>query len=59
LKAINLGEDTDTTGAVTGGLAGLHYGIGQMPEKWMNVIAKKEMILGLAARFYQITPDYV
>ena len=26
LKAVNLGEDTDTTGAVTGGLAGMFYG---------------------------------
>jgi ADP-ribosyl-[dinitrogen reductase] hydrolase len=26
LKAVNLGRDTDTTGAVTGGLAGLLYG---------------------------------
>jgi ADP-ribosylglycohydrolase len=26
LKAVNLGGDTDTTSAVTGGLAGLLYG---------------------------------
>ena len=29
LKAVNLGDDTDTTAAVTGGLAGLYYGFGE------------------------------
>ena len=31
LKAVNLGDDTDTTGAVTGGLAGLLYGFNSIP----------------------------
>jgi ADP-ribosyl-[dinitrogen reductase] hydrolase len=54
LRAINLGEDTDTTGAVTGGLAGLYYGLGQIPAKWINALAKKDNIMALATRFYQI-----
>lgn len=33
LKAVNLGSDTDTTGAVTGGLAGLMYGLEGIPLK--------------------------
>lgn len=44
LKAVNLGEDTDTVAAVTGGLAGLFYGIEEIPIDWMNVIQKKEWI---------------
>lgn len=44
LKAINLGEDTDTTGAVVGGLAGLFYGMKTIPENWINEIARKEDI---------------
>ena len=32
LKAVNLGDDADTTGAVTGGLAGIAYGKGSIPE---------------------------
>ena len=32
LKAVNLGEDTDTTAAVTGGLAGLLYGLDNIPN---------------------------
>ena len=45
LKAVNLGSDTDTTGAVTGGLAGLLYGLEQIPQEWLQVIARKEDIL--------------
>lgn len=50
LKAVNLGEDTDTTAAVTGGLAGLIYGFENMPEGWINQIARKEDILDLGER---------
>ncbi|WP_430972026.1 ADP-ribosylglycohydrolase family protein [Sunxiuqinia rutila] len=50
LKAVNLGEDTDTTGAVTGGLAGLLYGFSNIPEKWMTKLAKAKDIENLAER---------
>ena len=50
LKAVNLGEDTDTTGAVTGGLAGLLYGYKTIPEEWINMLARKDDIEDLAAR---------
>ncbi len=41
LKAVNLGEDTDTTGAVTGGLAGLLYGYDAIPSEWIDVLARR------------------
>ena len=47
LKAVNLGEDTDTVGAVAGGLAGLYYGIEAIPEEWIEVLPKKEWITEL------------
>ncbi len=50
LKAINLGYDTDTTGAVTGGLAGLLYGFENIPQEWIKQIARKDDILNLAER---------
>ncbi len=50
LKAVNLGEDTDTTGAVTGGLAGMLYGYDNIPKEWINKIARKEDIENLAER---------
>lgn len=50
LKAVNLGEDTDTTGAVTGGLAGLLYGWETIPKSWLQQIARREDIDDLADR---------
>ncbi|MCY1659525.1 ADP-ribosylglycohydrolase family protein [Chryseobacterium sp. SL1] len=44
LKAVNLGEDTDTTGAITGGIAGIYYGFESIPKEWVNVLARKEDI---------------
>ncbi len=50
LKAVNLGRDTDTTGAVTGGLAGLYYGLDNIPEKWLQQLARHKEIGDLAGR---------
>jgi len=50
LKAVNLGRDTDTTGAVTGGLAGILYGLDGIPKKWLLQIAKYDDIENLAER---------
>jgi ADP-ribosylglycohydrolase len=40
LKAVNLGGDTDTTGCVAGGLAGVAYGVQQNPERWRCALAR-------------------
>ncbi|MBP6978226.1 MAG: ADP-ribosylglycohydrolase family protein, partial [Bacteroidales bacterium] len=53
LKAVNLGEDTDTTGAITGGLAGLLYGFDNIPVEWINKIARNNDIEDLAERLGQ------
>jgi ADP-ribosylglycohydrolase len=50
LRAVNLGEDTDTTGAITGGLAGLLYGLNNIPESWLQKIARFDDINDLAER---------
>ena len=42
--AVNLGGDTDTIGAVTGGLAGIFYGIEGIPEEWIKALRKPKMI---------------
>ncbi len=44
LEAVNLGEDTDTVGAVAGGLAGALYGYDEIPYTWLNVLKRKELI---------------
>ena len=50
LKTVNIGEDTDITGAATGGLAGLHYGYDQIPKEWIDVLARREDIEDLGKR---------
>lgn len=53
LKAVNLGADTDTTGAVTGGLAGLYYGLEAIPPDLTIKLAKMVQIEHLCERFYE------
>lgn len=47
LKAVNLGNDTDTVGAVAGGLAGLYYGLEDIPAEWIERLPRVEWIIGL------------
>lgn len=44
LRAVNLGDDADTTGAVCGQLAGACWGEQGIPEAWRNGLAAREMI---------------
>ncbi|MBQ6360897.1 MAG: ADP-ribosylglycohydrolase family protein [Lachnospiraceae bacterium] len=44
LKAVNLGDDTDTVGAIAGGLAGLYYGYDAIPEDWLSAIKRRDWI---------------
>jgi ADP-ribosyl-[dinitrogen reductase] hydrolase len=51
LKAVNLGGDTDTTGCVAGGLAGVCYGLDTIPAEWRDALARKKDIAALFERF--------
>jgi len=53
LEAVNLGEDTDTVGAVAGGLAGIQYGMADIPEECLAVLAKRSEIEALCQAFAQ------
>ena len=44
LKAVNLGDDADTTGAVYGQLAGTFYGEHGIPESWRSRLAMRKLI---------------
>lgn len=44
LAAVNLGKDTDTVGAVAGGLAGIIYGLGEVRD-WVDQLRNKEEIM--------------
>ncbi|OUJ72934.1 ADP-ribosylglycohydrolase family protein [Hymenobacter crusticola] len=50
LAAVNLGDDTDTTGAVAGGLAGLSYGEAAIPAEWLQVLVRRSDIEDLSHR---------
>ena len=52
LLAVNLGDDTDTTAAVFGQLAGAYYGQQGISQKWINELWDKEMILQLAEKLF-------
>lgn len=52
LTAVNLGKDTDTVGAIAGGMAGLFYGIEQIPAAWLDVIKKREYLENIADNFF-------
>lgn len=53
LKAVNLGEDTDTVAAIAGSLAGALYGIESIPEKWISLLKKKEYIEDMCRKSYE------
>lgn len=53
LKAVNLGEDTDTIAAITGALAGMCHQMNGIPEDWLNAIVKKQEIDDVIEAFYE------
>ena len=52
LKAVNLGNDADTTGAVYGQIAGAFYGEENIPASWRNKLAMREKIEQMADSLY-------
>lgn len=42
LRAVNLGDDTDTTGAITGALAGIRHGLQAVPANWRSNLARHD-----------------
>ena len=54
LKAVNLGNDTDTVGSVVGGLAGIYYGSDDIPEEWLDVLVRRQYIEELCEKLQKI-----
>jgi ADP-ribosyl-[dinitrogen reductase] hydrolase len=55
--AVNFGDDADTSGAVTGALAGAREGSGAIPERWLRVLRPRDAIRVLAYRLHERTMD--
>lgn len=49
-NAISLGNDTDTTACIAGGLAGILYGERGIPERWRNALKGKVIVEDVLAR---------
>ncbi len=40
-QAVALGDDTDTTACITGGIAGVKFGYDSIPSRWLNSLRDK------------------
>ena len=54
LKAVNLGDDTDTVAAITGGMAGVLYGFDNIPASWINALLRRADIENYSEVFKNI-----
>ncbi len=53
LRAVNLGDDADTTGAIVGQLAGAYYGVEDIPQSWIEKLTMSNDIAEMAGNLYE------
>ena len=51
LKAVNLGDDTDTVGAITGSINGLIYGLDSIRNEWKMNLKKLDYLCNLSKEY--------
>lgn len=54
LKAVNLGDDSDTVAAVAGGLAGALYGYDDIPTEWLVTLKRRDYIEKMCERASEV-----
>jgi ADP-ribosylglycohydrolase len=54
MLAVNLGDDADTTAAVYGQLAGAFYGVSEIPRRFRDRLAMRDLIEDLAVNLYEL-----
>jgi ADP-ribosyl-[dinitrogen reductase] hydrolase len=59
LRAVNLGDDADSVGAIAGQLAGACYGVNGIPTEWVSGLQDSEKFQTLAERLYGATEGKV
>jgi ADP-ribosyl-[dinitrogen reductase] hydrolase len=57
LRAVNLGGDADTMGAITGALAGAAWGAGSIPPLWHMRLRDQDRIIDLAGALYRVAVE--
>jgi len=53
VAAVNFGDDADTSGAVTGALAGARDGVNAIPTRWLTVLKPREELRALAYHLHE------
>ena len=54
-KVISLGGDTDTYGAIAGGILGARFGLRGIPQEWQDVMIGKGIMIDLADQLYELS----
>jgi ADP-ribosyl-[dinitrogen reductase] hydrolase len=54
LAAVNMGDDTDTVGAVTGMIAGAMYGWNAIPDEWVKGLAWSDRLVETAEALHDV-----
>lgn len=54
IYAVNRGHDADTTGAVTGMLAGRIHGYSSIPKRWLDKLHQHDHIVNVAKMLYHL-----
>jgi ADP-ribosylglycohydrolase len=57
LLAANLGDDSDTTAAIYGQIAGAYYGMQGIPTEWLSRLAMRDLIDSYAERLYSLSME--
>jgi ADP-ribosyl-[dinitrogen reductase] hydrolase len=58
LLAVNLGDDSDTVGAVYGQLAGTYYGVESIPTRWRNELSKVDVLENMAEKLFNASKRF-
>ena len=54
VKAVNLGGDTDTIGAITGSISGILYGYDNIPKKWLDKLKNKDYLEEIISKYEKL-----
>jgi ADP-ribosylglycohydrolase len=54
LMAVNLGDDSDTVGAICGQICGVYYGYNSIPQEWVNKLQDLNLMKELANKIYEL-----
>ena len=58
IHAVNLGDDSDTVGAVAGMIAGAYYGYDSIPRRWLYNLQQKDLIMDISTSLYGVAINH-